>query len=193
PALRALSLASRYGAVGGRSRNGWGSFQLDLTGESANALDDEAPPTRPWRDCLDRDWPHAIGRDDEGPLIWQTAEHRDWNSLMKTLAQIKIGLRTQFLFPKVKPPHASVLPRHWLSYPITTHATRAWDRSARLPNQLRFKVRATGNGKLVGVIFHMPHLPPPAFNPDRPVIEDVWSRVYAFLGARAPTVDRVAR
>jgi CRISPR-associated protein Cmr1 len=60
---------------------------------------------------------------------------------MRNLAIIKIGLRTQLVFPGTKPPHTTVQPRHWLSYPITTHTARAWARGARLPNSLRFKVR----------------------------------------------------
>ncbi|MCX8097660.1 MAG: hypothetical protein N3F11_01370, partial [Casimicrobiaceae bacterium] len=57
--------------------------------------------------------------------------------------------------------------------------------------QLRFKVRKTNDGRLVGVIFHMPHLPPPAFSPNRAVIEDVWQRVHAFLDARDQNLTRI--
>ncbi len=180
---QALWLMDRYGTVGGRSRNGWGSYQLTPI-HGGDALTG-TPPLRDWRQCLNLDWPHAIGQDEKGALIWQTAPHDDWKALMKTLAIIKIGLRTQFVFPKASPPHANPLPRHWLSYPTTTHTTHAFDRSARLPNQLRFKVRATGDGKLVGVIFHMPHLPPPAFKPDRKTIECVWQCVHRLLDALA--------
>ncbi|MEF3193264.1 MAG: hypothetical protein K6346_03470 [Halothiobacillaceae bacterium] len=178
---RALWLMDRYGTLGGRSRNGWGSLAL-LPINGTQALGGEVP-LRPWRDCLHLDWPHAIGRDDKGALIWQTPPHNDWKALMKTLAIIKIGLRTLFVFPSVSPPHPNPLPRHWLSYPITRHATHAFDRNARLPNQLRFKVRQDNDGKLVGVIFHVPHLPPPAFKPNQSMIECVWRCVHGFLDA----------
>lgn len=179
---RALWLMDRYGTLGGRSRNGWGSFTLSPIKKDIPALEGQEP-LRPWRDCLDRDWPHAIGQDDEGALIWQTAPHEDWKALMKTLAIVKIGLRTMFVFPSVPLPHPRPLPRHWLSYPITRHATSAFDQNARLPNSLRFKVRETTDGKLVGLIFHVPHLPPPAFQPerDRRTIECVWRCVHGFL------------
>ncbi|GIX28426.1 MAG: hypothetical protein KatS3mg123_2307 [Burkholderiales bacterium] len=179
---QAYVLMHRYGTLGGRSRNGWGSYHL-LPSPSGRGDGGEGLPLRDWRDCLELDWPHAIGKDEKGALIWQTAEHEDWKSLMRTLAIVKIGLRTQFAFPNAKPPHAGIELRHWLSYPITTHTTRAWDRGARLPNQIRFKARQTANGKLVGVIFHMPHLPPPAFKPDRAAIEKVWRCVHKFLDA----------
>ena len=187
---RALWLMDRYGTLGGRSRNGWGSYAL-CPADAASKLAGNAP-LRAWRDCLALEWPHAIGKDEKGPLIWQTAPHDDWKSLMKTLAILKIGLRTQFVFPNVRPPHTNVEPRHWLSYPITTHTTRAWDRSARLPNQLRFKVRKAENGKLVGIIFHMPHLPPAAFNPNRPAIENVWRKVHQFLDAPSQKLTRIS-
>ncbi|RMG30285.1 MAG: hypothetical protein D6721_04175, partial [Gammaproteobacteria bacterium] len=63
---RTLALIHAFGTLGGRSRNGWGSIAL----EGVGALD--SLPLRDWRDCLDREWPHAIGRDDQGALVWQT-------------------------------------------------------------------------------------------------------------------------
>ncbi|WP_447974774.1 RAMP superfamily CRISPR-associated protein [Nitrospira sp. Kam-Ns4a] len=180
---RALWLMDRYGTVGGRSRNGWGSFTLTPT-NGTPALSDTVT-ARKWQDALNLDWPHAIGRDDKGPLIWQTKPHEDWKSLMKTLAVTKIGLRTQFVFPpSVKPPHSRPLERHWLSYPITTHMVREWQkRNLRLPNTLRFKVRPAPNDpkKLVGVIVHLPCLPPQEFGPNRSAIERTWQTVHALL------------
>ena len=191
PALeKALALMAGFGTLGGRSRNGWGSFAL-LPQDRTGPLSAD-PPLRPWRDCLDRDWPHAMGRDEKGPLIWHTVPHGDWQSLMKTLAVVKIGLRTQFGFPNAAPPHPQALERHWLSYPITRHTTRAFDRNARLPNSLRFKVRALPDGKLAGAIFHLPCLPPPAFRPDVKAIESVWQRVHAFLDAPQQQLTRSA-
>ncbi|HJO35322.1 MAG TPA: hypothetical protein QF361_03765 [Gammaproteobacteria bacterium] len=175
---RTLALMHGFGTLGGRSRNGWGSFALAPQGDPGPlALD---LPLRPWRDCLDRDWPHAIGRDDKGPLIWQTAPQPDWKALMKTLAAVKIGLRTQFVFTTGKnAPNPE--DRHWLSYPVTNHSVQPWGGNARLPNSLRFKVRALPDGRLAGAIFHVPCLPPAAFRPDRKAIEGVWQRIYALL------------
>lgn len=177
---RALWLMDRYGTLGGRSRNGWGSFAL-LPSPAGGEAGGEGLPLRVWHDCLQFDWPHAIGQDINGSLIWTTTPHADWKALMKTLAIVKIGLRTQFVFPNAQPPHQQALPRHWLSYPITRHTTRAFDRNARLPNSLRFKVRATDNGKLVGVIFHVPCLPPAAFAPNPTAIIATWQRVHGLL------------
>ncbi|CUQ66021.1 RAMP superfamily CRISPR-associated protein [Candidatus Nitrospira inopinata] len=173
---RALWLMDRYGTVGGRSRNGWGSFALTPTNGTPK-LNGQVP-LRDWKACLDRDWPHAIGKDEKGPLIWQTQPHDDWKALMKTLAIIKIGLRTQFVFGSGGTGPDS---RHWLSYPVTNHPVKSWENTARLPNSLRFKVRQTETGKLIGIIFHMPHLPPAAFQPNKGAIEEVWKNVHALL------------
>jgi CRISPR-associated protein Cmr1 len=160
-------------------------------------------PLRPWQDCLDRDWPHAIGQDDK-PLIWQTAPHDDWRALMKTLAIIKIGLRTQKPSLDFKLDtntgdkatknginHGRPQARHWLSYPVTNHSVQSWGNNARLPNILRFKARQTADGKLVGVIFHVPHLPPPAFRPYQPEIVQVWKQIHSFLDAKAQQLVRI--
>jgi CRISPR-associated protein Cmr1 len=177
----ALWLMDHYGTLGGRSRNGWGSLSLtSLNGTPALAGE---PPSRLWRDALGLDWPHAIGRDGAGTLVWTTEAFDDWKAIMRTLAIVKIGLRTQFVFPNAAPPHQNVQPRHWLSYPITKHTTRAWNRGARLPNSLRFKIRpdASQPDKLRGVIFHVPCSPAPEFRPDRAAISEVWSAVHGLL------------
>lgn len=185
---RALGLMDRYGTVGGRSRNGWGSFHL-MPQDQTPALNNE-PIVRPWQEALALDWPHAIGKDGQ-PLIWQTALHADWKALMKTLAIVKIGLRTQFIFPNEQP-DGEIHDRHWLSYPVTRHKVAVWDKqNLRLPNSLRFKVRPTAEGKLVGVIFHVPCKPPAAFGHDPQTLEAVWKHVHAFLDAPAQSLTRI--
>ncbi len=189
--LQALWLMDRFGTLGGRSRNGWGSFTLTATGETP-ALNGTAPLV-PWRDGLKLDWPHALGQDDEGrALIWQTTPFDDWKALMRQLAVIKIGLRTQFSFPHARP-DGEIHDRHWLSYPITRHDVKSWGRNARLPNSLRFKVRPAPSDpmKLVGTIFHVPCLPPPQFKPDPKAIQAVWQKVHGFLDATPQQLTRI--
>lgn len=190
---RALVLMNLYGTLGGRSRNGWGSFSLQPL-DGAPALDTtlDKSLTLPWGDALTQDWPQAIGTDGVKPLIWQTGALSDWPQVMRRLAETKIGLRTQFKFPHERP-DGQIHDRHWLSYPVTKHDVAAWKReNLRLPNALRFKVRPGADGKsLHGVIFHMPCLPPPAFRPDRRAIEQVWQQVHARLDADK-TLTRIA-
>lgn len=186
PALdTALWLMDRYGAIGGRSRNGWGSFSMTpITGMPAptRRLDGYS---RHWQEALTLDWPHAIGTTGGEALIWQTDNHGDWKTVMKRLAEIKIGLRTQFSFAE----HANggdLRDRHLLSYPVTKHATKAFDRNARIPNSLRFKVRPADDGKLTGIIVHLPcGLPAGVWSRGERLangqLESVWQRVYHFL------------
>lgn len=189
--LHALSLMDRFGTLGGRSRNGWGSFALHPLPEGERWAEGETLPLRDWQQALSLDWPHAIGGDARGPLVWQTAPQRDWQSVMKTLAEIKIGLRTQFRFPQAEP-DGQIHDRHWLSYPVTRHSVRSWGGNARLPNQLRFKVRQTDDGQLVGVIFHVPHQPPASFRPDRRALETVWRQVHVYLDHPSQNLTRIS-
>jgi CRISPR-associated protein Cmr1 len=189
--LRALSLMNCFGTLGGRSRNGWGSFVLTPEGQTP-ALAGELDPdcVRPWSKALELDWPHAIGSDARGPLVWQFTEAAsDWKAAMRALAQLKIDLRTQFHFPEGRP-DGEVRERHWLSYPVTNHSVRDWGGNARLPNALRFKVRADAEGKLRGLVFHVPCKPPPAFRPDDNAIRQVWKRVHEHLD-RDSTLQRI--
>lgn len=173
----ALQLMDMYGTVGGRSRNSWGSYSLKNTATTTTSSG--TVPSQSLSNCLRLDWPHALGTDAHGALIWQTQTHKDWASLMKTLAEVKIKLRTEFVLEKGKTPNPE--DRHWLSYPVTNHAVTSWDNNARLPNTLRFKARPTADGQLVGVIFHMPHLPPADFRPQVQTLERIWREVHTNL------------
>ena len=175
-----LWLMHQYGTVGGRSRNGWGSFVLEPEGGWQGT---PKVPLRDWRQALQLDWPHCIGRDGDKPLIWQTEkEYEDWRELVRDLAVLKIKFRTMFKFTDGGP-HNRPEQRHWLSYPVTKHDVAAWGKQLRLPNSLRLKVRpAPGNpAKVVGVIFHIPCKPPAAFNPDTSTITHVWEQVHKAL------------
>jgi len=192
--LHALGMMNRFGTLGGRSRNGWGSFSLQPADAQTAALKGE-PTTRNWQQALQLDWPHALGSDTHGLLAWQTRPFDNWPQLMQELARLKIGLRTQpfFTFPNERP-DGQVHDRHWLSYPITRHEVNDWKKNnLRLPNSLRFKVRpAPGNPQqVVGVVFHMPCLPPLAFNPKIDAITNVWQKVHAFLDAPAQHLTRI--
>jgi CRISPR-associated protein Cmr1 len=180
---QSLALIHRFGALGGRSRNGWGSVGITPV-QGTPALPTSLDPLLVilWTDALRAEWPQAIGRNEKGPLIWQTEPLGDWKLAMRRLAEIKISVRRRFLFTSGRDA-SSPEDRHWLSYPVTNHSVRAWGGNARLPNSLRFKVRADSEGKLRGVIFHMPCLPPPAFQPDRSAIQRVWHHVHEHLDA----------
>lgn len=174
---QALYLMHLYGTLGGRSRNGWGSFVLEPAPTEA------AVPQRPWKKALELEWAHALGQDSRGPLIWQTVPgHADWRDAMRALALIRMAVRT--LFPFSNPPTDRPEDRHWLAYPVTNH-NQPWGPQFRLPNSLRFKVRRRERdaNRLAATIFHMPCLPPPDCNPGpcRAQIEQVWEQVHRLL------------
>lgn len=199
---QALTLMHHFGTLGGRSRNGWGSFTLTTNPSLAGAI-----PLRPWHEALALDWPHALGSDDTGPLIWMTRPHNDWKTLMRTLAMVKIGMRAQLMFTlnaangdrpinrngnQVGINHGNPQQRHWLSFPITNHPVSPWGGKARLPNSLRFKVRLAPDDptKLVGVVFHVPCLPPSEFHPNRDAITRTWQAVHALLNELTRPAER---
>ncbi|MDW8336752.1 MAG: hypothetical protein RMK34_07250 [Tepidimonas sp.] len=185
----ALRLMHGYGTVGGRSRNGWGSYTLAPQGETPAWPKLPETVLRPWRDALAQDWPHALGRDERGPLVWSTGAKADWRAAMVELARLKIRLRTALQFTtKENAPRPE--PRHWLAYPVTKHSVQGWG-NARLPNTLRFKLRPTGHGQVEGLVFHVPALPPAAFNPAaaRQVILDLWAGIHRQLDQALPRVQ----
>ena len=128
-----LALIHHYGTMGGRSRNGWGSIALEEDGDSLAAHLPESLSSiiRPWKESLALEWPHAIGRDEKGPLIWQSGSFDSWHNLMKDFGRIRKELRKIRKAPKG---------------------------SQRIPNTIRFKARrdAEQPGKLKGIIFHVP-------------------------------------
>lgn len=137
---QALALAHRFGTLGGRSRNGWGSF--GLVGELARI----EVPLRDWKDAMQLDWPHALGRDESGPLLWESAPQARWEDAMRMLAQTRADLRR------------NATDRLVLAHPDTKRTMPGWEKDDRVPNSLRFKVRAEGS-HYVASVFHMPCRP----------------------------------
>jgi len=105
---KTLRLIGSFGTIGSRSRNGWGSMNIRSSdGQTALAPLDRASlqqwnVCRPLTDCLKLEWPHAIGTDEKGPMVWRTKiQSPDWRQMIKELARIKIQFRTQLGFLRV--------------------------------------------------------------------------------------------
>lgn len=181
---RALTLAHWFGTIGGRSRNGWGSL-LWTAADGTPALPalsratlENSGCTRALRDCLALDWPHAIGSDAKGVLVWRSGEtFGDWHAAMKFLARTKINFRHDLGFVGGQP-HREPQGRHLLAYPVTNHSVRDWGNNARLANTLRFKLHREGDA-LRALIYHTPCKPTlPHAGLD---LLDTWQRVHRFL------------
>ena len=154
-----MQLIAWFGTLGSRSRNAWGSLQLagpDLAPLSRTDLESMSV-CRPLEDCLKHDWPHAIGADAIGPLVWKTKPASSWREVMKELARIKIAFRTQQTLTLEGVQKGQFGNRHFLAYPVTNHSVdgKAWAGQGRLGNQLRFKLLREEAG-LAGVMVHLP-------------------------------------
>ncbi|MFQ5660344.1 MAG: hypothetical protein ACE5GZ_07945, partial [Gammaproteobacteria bacterium] len=146
-----LLLIGWFGSLGSRSHNGWGSLQLD--GMALPTAINLQPFARELSQCLTLDWAHAIGKDEEGVLVWLTEPKKDWRAAMSALAHIKVGVRaTAKKFRDI----SKICGVHLLGYPAGGDWTlREFPKEARLSSQLRFKVFDT-NKWVVGVIYHVP-------------------------------------
>ncbi|BBA36067.1 uncharacterized protein sS8_4137 [Methylocaldum marinum] len=197
----ALKLVHWFGSIGGRSRNGWGSLAFDHDIESTEIPDASDPLigriAMPLDRCLTRDWPHALGQDARGLMIWKSQQtFATWRDAMTALAKAKIGFRTDLKFTAGK--NGPFESRHLLAYPVTNHNVGKFPTEARLANQLRFKVARTANGKFVAVIFHLPcalpHELAQKLGPSKPSPEKqaaIWCRVHAWLDAPASGFQRI--
>lgn len=184
---QAVRLASWFGTVGSRSRNGWGAVALSAKNETA-PIPRMTPAEvrsvlRPLEEALELDWPHAIGMsDDRRPLIWLTVERSGWREVMRDLAEIKIAFRTKFVFA-TGGATSEIEERHLLGYPVTNHIPKAWGNQKRLASQVRFKVVPSERG-VRGVIVHLPcrmpdEMPLPAKL--RQNQTGIWQRVHETL------------
>ncbi|MFT4256088.1 MAG: hypothetical protein QM599_03895 [Pseudoxanthomonas sp.] len=133
---QAIALMHQFGTLGGRSRNGWGSFALE------GDLQEVAVPLQDWKAAMQFDWPHAIGNDEKGSLIWQSESVKKWEDAMRLLAQTRADLRR------------AVPDRLMLAYPDTKGTMPGWGKDDRVPNSVRFKVRRVDGG-FIAVVFHM--------------------------------------
>ena len=158
---KAIRLAHWFGTVGSRSRNGWGSFTVRIDGEELPNLDAAREEilaiARPFDEAIGKgtEFAHAIGCDDRGLLVWRTRPMGSWEEVVRRLAQLKIGFRTQFSFRGRNHPRPE--DRHILAYPVTNHRVnaRGWGNNGRLANQLRFKITAEGR-QYRGIVVHFP-------------------------------------
>lgn len=176
--IHTLQLIDWFGTLGGRSRNGWGSLSVGLEPLAADHTHLIAV-LRDLKECLKFDWPHAIGRDNRGALVWESTNTFDnWQSAMKFLALTKIGFRTSLKFDGGEP-HLQPQERHVLAYPVTHHKVRGWGNEARLANQIRFKLVAANANKLTARIYHTPHKSPLAIGNINELA--VWQSIHRWL------------
>jgi CRISPR-associated protein Cmr1 len=167
----ALALLSHFGNLGGRSRNGWGSLRIeaidlpplrDVIGQHCLAVED----------CLRRTWPHAVGKDAKGPLLWISGKaHASWQDAMEEIANVKRAYRGT----------VSRALRGLVAAP-SKPAMVGWKDSDRWPNQIRHKVWKDGE-QFRAITVHVPAKCP---FPHREDEEKLWEGVHATLDGLVP-------
>ncbi len=169
---KTLSLINWFGTIGSRSRNGWGSLQLEGERLQRFVSNDEllTQNTRPITECIKLDWPHQFCTDEKGLLIWMTKSFRDWAAVLRHLTEVKRGkMRGSEFITKgfrtslpLSREAGDIGERHILGYPVTDppagpkHRYRidGWREDSRLPSQIRFKVMKTDDGYRA-LIYHL--------------------------------------
>jgi CRISPR-associated protein Cmr1 len=181
-----LALVQAFGTVGGRSRNGWGSFQT-LSGamEKSEAVGLIKKCEIDWKDACRKDYPHCLGKDEKGSLLWKTKEAESWHKAMHLLAEAYVKVRAETVpngLPPINPgPRNSgnLSERHLLGIPLTNHSV---DRPTRYASPLRFVVkRVQSSGEYKGFVLHVPQAFPQA--PSHLNQIRVWELVHAKLDA----------
>ena len=179
-----LHYIDAFGAIGSRSRNGWGS--LSLSGEGFAKKDVQsfatAPVSQLVNDIEGKQYPSLLGADSKGVLCWEVVMPKgDWKAAMQSLAETYMTLRTKI---NIKP--QGLKQRHLLGYPVTNHSLTDWGgNNGRMPSQLRLMVKRSPEDQLVGRILHLPHCLPedkPWKNSLGPPFE-IWKSVHALLDA----------
>ena len=182
--LATLHYIDAFGAIGSRSRNGWGS--LSLSGEGFARKDVRSFATAQVShlvsDKQGKQDPSLLGADSKGLLCWEVGVPKgDWTAAMQSLAETYMTLRTKI---NIKP--QGLKQRHLLGYPVTNHSLTDWGgNNGRMPSQLRLMVKRSPEDQLVGRILHLPHCLPedkPWKNSLGPPLE-IWKSVHALLDA----------
>ena len=155
---RACNLASWFGGIGSRSRNGWGSISL-LDGSTSRlplSIADTNGICQPFASCFQYDWPHSIGEDAAGPLIWvgcrQGTPFKNWREAVYFLAELRRDVRAA---AKRFGRNQDISANQLIAYPVTKSNNTRWGNDARMAGSLRLKVVKTGSG-FVPVAVHLP-------------------------------------
>ncbi len=180
--IKILTYINYFGSIGSRSRNGWGSININpLSDFNLLKPKDIKESSVLWNNLIDvscdKKYPSAIARDEMGLLCWGTPQRNTWEEAMYDAAKIYCALRTSFKFTGDSKVMSS---RHLLGYPITHHEYDRWPvKNTRLPSQLYIKINMN-QGKYRALITHIPNLIPlDGFTVEKQ--QTIWTKVHNFL------------
>lgn len=135
----ALRLIQTFGQIGYRCRTGWGSLHFD----EIKPLDlaEMRQFSRDTDECLEHDWAHALGRDDQGCLVWESErEYTDWARALSIIASLRKDVRTS-------------LKSTTDMRPLLGFASG----DKRMPSPLRWRLFKSPNEQLKIRVFAFPH------------------------------------
>jgi CRISPR-associated protein Cmr1 len=168
---KAIELMQLFGTIGGRSRNGWGSFIFSPIPKASKL------PLVDWKTALNKDWAHGVGKDNTGALYWVSSPKQKWEDAMRLLAQARADMRRR------------VIDRLLLAFPSTQGRMQGWGNNDRVPHSLRFKVIKKDDG-FIATIFHIPCRPSDVLwrklsSTKQSQLETVFSQAHQFLDGHA--------
>lgn len=175
--IRTLQYIDTFGAIGSRSRNGYGSLALTAQGvERLNPADIQATQVEELVGNNAKDYPNRFGRD-KSLLVWESAVQNQWTNAMTLLAGTYLRTRTNIPIAG-----EGVQRRHALGYPVTHHSVGSWGGgNGRMPSQLRLMVKRNRNNDLIARILHLPHKLPKQWPANLPSQLQVWEQVHHYL------------
>lgn len=178
---QSVALMGAFGAIGGRSRNGFGALHVP----------DAAPltsvPLLDYQAALEASHVQGIGQDERGPLIWWSRKsYDDWNGTFSQFARIRSGLR------KTHGDRALLL-----AAPGQKRRLPGLETNQRIPNSLRMRPARDPAGKLRAMIFHVPLRPADEIwlkleGRTRNALPALWRAVHAELD-QDPALERAGR
>ena len=199
----ALLLIHWLANLGGRANNGWGAIHLRAERETEElpSLDSKvlARVARSLSECLRVEWPHAVGRDGAGLLVWRSRKAQSaWQRVVDELAELKVALRRTakgFTGPQ------GIGGVHLLGYPAGDKwKLSTFDNDARWGCQLHFSVAREEDG-LRALVYHLPHRMPATLTSKlddgqarwlEQHQEPVWREIHSYLDFRDSGFERLA-
>lgn len=168
--VKSIFLLSEFGALGSRSRNGWGSIQVSSNIDRERLFKELLNIAKPMKSCFSVDYPHCLGKDAQGRIsIWQSEGKSSWQECMADFGSIYGNLRK--IFP-TKGKMGLLGDRLLLGYPIPKPIPHiaGWQ-GARFSSPLRFVVKKTDNRFIYRVV-HVPALIPKDLNQNNQ--KEIW-------------------
>ena len=163
--IKTIFLFCEFGALGSRSRNGWGSIQVSSNVDRECLFKELLKIAKPMENCFSVDYPHCLGKNSQNKIsIWRSERKPSWQECMKEIAQMYIGLRKKFSVKDYKGQPGN---RPLFGYPL-----KPW-MEKRFSSPLRFVVRKKDNHFIYRFV-HVPALIPQELNKDKQY-QEIWS------------------